>query len=286
MLGKLMKYDMKYMARVLPWIYLGAVAVSLVISLFGALSAYSGSEALLVFSVLGVMPLYLLIAAISVCSTIFMMIRIYKNMFADEGYLTFTLPVKTSSVVWSKLLTGAVWNFVGGAVTLAVILLPVTIILSAYASVDPGFASEIALVFDSFGELSDILPQLGLLRTVIVSVLSLIVALFSGKALFMLSCCLAQRLNKNRGMAAVGIYLGFNFLHTIINSAATRVAVSPFVFGSMFTEDMDVYVSTITDKMSATSFSASLSSLLISAAVTVLSIFFSCRIVKNKLNMI
>ena len=30
----------------------------------------------------------------------------YRSFLGDEGYLTFTLPVPTSKLIWSKLLTG------------------------------------------------------------------------------------------------------------------------------------------------------------------------------------
>ena len=35
--------------------------------------------------------------------------RFYKNFFTDEGYLTFTLPVKRSTLLISKMLNSAIW---------------------------------------------------------------------------------------------------------------------------------------------------------------------------------
>ena len=284
MLGKLMKYDMKYMARVLPWLYLGAFGMSLFMSFILYLSAKSSSEALMVTVALGILPISLMIGALSVCGTVFMMIRIYKNMFSDEGYLTFTLPVKTHNIVWSKLLTGAVWNVFGGIVTIAVIAMPVTTVLVTLAKGDPDLAAELSATGEIAGALLDMLPQgPGFVTGLISFILNIVVALFSSNALFMLSCCLAQMLNKSRGIASVGIYLGMNFLLSSITSASSRITLSlpAEPAGDVYIPEMQYYYSVLSSASST-----SLVTVLITAAVTALAIFFSCRIVKKKLNMI
>ncbi len=284
MLGKLMKYDMKYMARVLPWLYLGAFAMSLFISFILYLSVTSSIEALMVTVILGILPLSLMLGALSVCGTVFMMIRIYKNMFSDEGYLTFTLPVKTHNIVWSKLLTGAVWNVFGGIVTIAVVVMPVTTVLVTLVKGNPDLAAELSASGEIMRALLDMLPQgPGFVTSLISIILNLIVALFSSNALFMLSCCLAQMLNKSRGIASVGIYLGMNFLLSSITNASSRITLSVPAEAEpgVYIPEMQYFYSVI-ESASATS----LVTVLITAAVTALAIFFSCRIVKRKINKI
>ena len=284
MLGKLIKYDMKYMARVLPWLYLGAFAMSLLISLLFVLSAQSSYDALLVTLALVMLPFALMIGALSVCGTVFMMIRIYKNMFSDEGYLTFTLPVKTHKIVWSKLITGAIWNAFGGIVTIAVIALPIIATIATIAKLEPDVAASLS----AYGEIFDamygtIAGESGFVIGLISFILNIIVALFSSNALFMLSCCLAQMLNKSRGIASVGIYLGMNFLLSTITSASSRITMSlpaePAV--DAYIPEIQYYYNVLSSASTT-----SLASVLITAAATALAIFFSCRIVKNKLNMI
>lgn len=282
MLGKLMKYDMKYMARVLPWLYLGALAMSFMMSLFGALSVKTDSYGFMIFTFLGITPFVSLIVAIGVCSSVFMMIRIYKNMFSDEGYLTFTLPVKTHTVVWSKLLTGAIWNLVGTLVTVAVIIMPVTIIMSAYASADPQTAEFISFELNNIRETIGMISEVpGFGANAAAWAVRILLGLFSGNALFMFSCCLAQLLSKSRGIAAVGIYLGFNFVVSLLTSSSTQI----FNYSLAMYEDISDFSQFYSEVMYRT-LEATLPSLIITAAVTALSIFFSCRIVKKKLNMV
>ncbi|MBQ3869137.1 MAG: ABC-2 transporter permease [Clostridia bacterium] len=284
MLGKLMKYDMKYMARVLPWLYLGAFGMSLIFTLLGILSARSGMESLLVTVLLGIIPVMLMLAALSVCSTVFMMVRIYKNMFSDEGYLTFTLPVRSREIVWSKLLVGAIWNLIGSIVTVAVVAMPITAVFVTLARTYPEFASEISGYTEIFGSLIDAYSDVpGFVSGLISILLHGFVSLFSTNALFMLSCCLAQLLNKNRGIASVGIYLGLNFLLSSITSFSSRITVTmpADIPSEVYIPELGPFY-TVTERFSATSYA----SVIITAIVTGLAIFFSCRIVKKNLNMV
>ena len=41
---------------------------------------------------------------------IFVFIRYYKNFFTDEGYLTFTLPVKRSTLLNAKTVNAMIWG--------------------------------------------------------------------------------------------------------------------------------------------------------------------------------
>ena len=52
--------------------------------------------------------------------------RYYKNFFSDEGYLTFTLPVKSSTLIFSKLWATLLWTLISGAVVAVCILIYVT----------------------------------------------------------------------------------------------------------------------------------------------------------------
>ncbi len=49
------------------------------------------------------------LVAYCVLGMIMILVRYYTNMFTDEGYLTFTLPVKTSTILNAKVLSGVTW---------------------------------------------------------------------------------------------------------------------------------------------------------------------------------
>ncbi|MEG0375506.1 MAG: hypothetical protein RR547_07335 [Raoultibacter sp.] len=125
MLGKLLKYDMKALSRVLIPVHCAALVAGIgAIICFGGMFAVSngyrdfsspssGSEtALLITCVMtGVFCLFALFMASA--TTLFTLIyRFYKNLFSDEGYLTLTLPVSASMHVASKVIAGMIWFFV------------------------------------------------------------------------------------------------------------------------------------------------------------------------------
>lgn len=119
MLGKLLKYEIKHSARYTATIYLATVA-------FAAISVI----ALLINSTwLGVMSCFMLYFAgfASVIVTLVSVIKnFYDTLYGRQGYLTFTLPVKCSTVLLSKLIVSVLWIIVGFLVmglTLAVVFL-------------------------------------------------------------------------------------------------------------------------------------------------------------------
>lgn len=114
MLRKLIKYDIKSVARVFWFV---AVSV-LVLSVFGA-SVLRGTIALMdeyslsLFSLLGLLIsigcIFLIYSSMWV--TFFLTYwRYYKNLFSDEGYLTFTLPVSRKQLLLSKTINAMIWS--------------------------------------------------------------------------------------------------------------------------------------------------------------------------------
>lgn len=109
MLGKCLKYDLKAvwkywwfalvaMTMLVP---IGVVAVNFIVS-NGSGTAWLEALAFMVF-MLGV-------CAFIIVTKVLVYLRYYKNFFTDEGYLTFTLPVKRSTLYKSKLINGVIWD--------------------------------------------------------------------------------------------------------------------------------------------------------------------------------
>lgn len=112
MLGKLLKNDIKSASKSVVYIYtvlliaLGAMGVSLVFD-FGV-GERLASVALII------------IAAVAVLVTIMaVFLDFRKTMFGDRGYLTNTLPVSSTSLLFSKMLTSMLWIFISYVVLLA-----------------------------------------------------------------------------------------------------------------------------------------------------------------------
>ena len=74
------------------------------------------------------MFLFFSVVALSVYAIavqVILLYRFYKNKFTDEGYLTFTLPVKTSHIFWSSFLNMLIWLGISILVVFSVVFLAV-----------------------------------------------------------------------------------------------------------------------------------------------------------------
>lgn len=120
MLKKLFKYDLRSIWRYF-WIILVTVpALSLIASLLfrHALSLDTEKTAAkLVFGIEMFVFVISLIAVIGsvVVTEVLLLIRFYKNLYSDEGYLTFTLPVSRKDILLAKTLNALVWSFAHAA---------------------------------------------------------------------------------------------------------------------------------------------------------------------------
>ncbi len=134
MLGKLIKHEFRATGRImLP--LLGAL---LVLSPIAGLimRALDRGQLKNLFRFLGgavVGLFFMAVAAVFVISLALMVRRFYSNLLQDEGYLMFTLPVSTHSLIWSKLIVSFVWFVV--SVVSSVIFIAVVVAVS-YAGAD------------------------------------------------------------------------------------------------------------------------------------------------------
>jgi hypothetical protein len=125
MLGKLLKHEWIATVRRYGLFYLVLAAVTLVAAVLHALPV---DNVVFGFFEGTVLVLYV-IAVIGVvfCSTAMGVIRFYKNMVSDEGYLTFTLPAKVEELVLAKFIVAYVWQIVTvalSAVSLFLVFVP------------------------------------------------------------------------------------------------------------------------------------------------------------------
>ena len=106
MLKKLIKYDYKAVLKYWWIAALSSLAFAFVgggcITILNSEKELTGNA--LVLATLGMVLVIISFVAFILLSEIFIFLRFYKNLFTDEGYLTFTLPVKRSSILSSKLI--------------------------------------------------------------------------------------------------------------------------------------------------------------------------------------
>ncbi len=102
MLGKLFKYEVKETSRIIPFFY----AITAVLAV---LSLLAGQLELGWFKVTSSVLLLLGGIAVFVVTLVVICMRFYKNLYSNEGYLSFTLPLKPHLHLVSKAIVSFVW---------------------------------------------------------------------------------------------------------------------------------------------------------------------------------
>lgn len=121
MLRKLFKYDFEASAKIFLILY-GFIAFLTILGKTLFTLVPEGLENTPLLSVL--VPTYiLLIIGLIFGFQIFLIVRFYRSLFTDEGYLYHTLPVKPWQLILSKLLTNVLLVLCGLAIIILCLLL-------------------------------------------------------------------------------------------------------------------------------------------------------------------
>lgn len=118
MLRKLIKHEFLATRRLLIPVNLTVIAITIIgcIILSTRIFQHENSMPLAVFLIL----FYVLsLMVLSFVSSIYLLVRFYKNLFTAEGYLMFTLPVTPVQLLNSKLITGYLWSFINILIIMA-----------------------------------------------------------------------------------------------------------------------------------------------------------------------
>lgn len=115
MLSKLLKHEFIATGHYFGVVYFVA-AIAVVIS---AISVIVKSGMLAVLSSLALMIIAL---AFIVVTLFFLFISFNKTLYGDQGYLTFTLPVKTRDLLFSKFFVAVIWFLLSYASAFALII--------------------------------------------------------------------------------------------------------------------------------------------------------------------
>lgn len=228
MLGKLLKYEFKSTSRVLWFLFAGLIAVALIFGLvlrvnlnledmtptFIQTSDTLGVLMSILLTALGLIYM-LLIYAILITTTVVIVMRFYKNMLGGEGYLMHTLPVNTSSLILSKLITATVWMLI------AVV---VVIISSIILGLSSGIITY-ALKYISWDELMsgirEVFDMLGIRGWTFI--LIGIISIPSSIMMYYTSMALGNLANNHKFLFSVLAYVGINMLISVLLTATSVV---------------------------------------------------------------
>lgn len=270
MLKKLFKHEWRsfFFAPTLALIIFAVISILLDVSIFTPVWD-SENPFLFLFDIMFVMIYYFSIIAVVLVPQIISVIRFYRNLFTDEGYLMFTLPVKTSDLLNAKLLVSFTWQLISyAAVFTSVGTLGIALVNKFSDSVHEFFED----FFEAFEELGEIIvEELGIPTWSFVLWIVLIVLVSNIlNILYLYTCiCLGQLFNKHKIGGAIGIYFGLN----MITQFLSRLIMIPI----MLMEDVDITAGLV--------ITLGLLMLLLFSAICVGMYFLCNHIMKNKLNL-
>ncbi len=240
MFAKLLKHEWRATCGTLGWMTLAALGVGVYATI--ALRILSSSfqnggilnPAVSVSSLglglsLGLCILSLCIYVVAV--EIILLVRFYRNKYTDEGYLTFTLPVKTEGIYWASFLNIAIWSVISGAVVALVAFLAVWLGTGELANIK-AYLDE----FLSFFVWDSTYLVLDGIQSLVEAAYSLVLAL----------CCItlgAMLAKKHKILAAFGIYYLISMAQSIIDTILMEVLVYGALEYTMGTDSaMNLYV--------------------------------------------
>jgi hypothetical protein len=242
MLAKLLKYEFKATAGLLSLLSLAALGVGV---LGGFLMRYNmnmtdalaSNEVLSVVSAVVLPFIFLSLFAYSFGGSIYLIVRFYKHKFTDQGYLTFTLPVRGWKIYVSSLVNMMFWSLMISLVT--VLSFVCVFFIGLYDTIVWHTLMELPVeineVFDALSaEFGGVSVILGIVSFVSASVLTL--------TSITLGCCMAK---KHKILASIGCYYGISVLIstlTTIMSSSVIFVIDPVPMDILFLPSIAVHI--------------------------------------------
>ena len=223
MTGKLMKYEFRSVFKQIGVIWAALPAVAILTSFTGwiyARSALAQENDQLLGALLSRIPMFLyvgLFIALVVATLFVVVMRFYKGLLKEEGYLMHTLPVKEWQLIASKGVTATV------TVLISMVLAAVSIVLLNLV----GNLSGIGEMFQAVGEACRKHPEsfLYALEALLVVLAGIMTEVYKIYA----SLSIGQLMAKHRMIWSVAAYIGIGVVLTLLGSILLTAFGHPIV---------------------------------------------------------
>ncbi len=231
MLGKLLKYEFKATARTFLPLYGVLILLAFVNRFFSSIGTFRSSFD--APSAIAMTVFVCILIAIGVLTVVVMIQRFYNNLLTDEGYLMFTLPVRTSSLLWSKLIIATFW------IVLSIVIAMFSIfIIVGSPEIIKELWSQIPVLFNKFLQLSGIDKMNGI-AFLFETILCMFSSLISGILMVYASIALGHLVPKYRMLSAFGAFILLNILFQTLGSIAINI-LDPFFNSAFSSGTMDI----------------------------------------------
>lgn len=276
MVKKLFKHEFLYYIRSMLPIYsilLAIAAVGRVIQFFEADNTLYNT-----LNIVSILSYVFAIIAVYVMTLVFTIVRYYRNLFTSEGYLSFTLPVTPTQHILTKLSTAVivhVTSLIVAFISLCIITAGdvFTEVIKALSYLVDKLPANLALLFE---ETTAKQWQANIPLFVLEFLLLMLAATIYLMLLYYTCITVGQMFNKNRVLAAVGVYFGYYLATQAVGTVL--VIVSQFLPWETFAE---IFYTAPLGTIHTLSISYILLNLLIATAL----FFVSRYIVRHKLNL-
>lgn len=204
MLRKLLKYEIQATARIFLPMYALLIVFALINKFFMAVNA----DYLRIPQIISASVFVVIIVGICVMTLVVTIQRYNKNLLSDEGYLSFTLPVKIHSHIDCKMLVTLMWavlSVLASAISIFVMAVNEKTIVGIQE-----FFSEVISAFNKLGPAG---------YNIVFEVLLLAVAAILCQTLTIYAAITVGNMSsKHKILLGIGAYLGFGIIEQIISS--------------------------------------------------------------------
>ena len=232
MLGKLIKHEFRATGRLMAPLFGALVLLALVVRandlVFQHVESYSAF--LNILNTLLIIAYVLALFGVMVFSTVLMIKRFHQNFLTDEGYLMFTLPTSVHSLLWSKLITAAlffIFTFLAEALSVAIVVWR------------GGLAREMFTGFDDLFRAMDSYYMANGLAFALEMLALLFVSLLVTCLLFYAPMSIGYSFANHKGLLSVVFYFVIQAVLQIFGVAVLAGAVNDTAFHRLLTDAMD-----------------------------------------------
>lgn len=222
MLNKLLKHELKTTAKLLVPIYLILLVFTMMNRIVLNLHIFKGY--LSIIPALITAAYVISIIAVIMVSSIYMIARFYKNLLTDEGYLMFTLPVKSCQLINAKLLISIFWTIAGIIAVIASVLV---------VSSTPGELSRFLAELKSVR--NELQTQFGSKTTLLIAefMISMILGLINTILMIYVSIAIGQLFNSHK---IIGSFVAYVCISVILQFAITILA---YIAGQIYDQNIN-----------------------------------------------
>lgn len=242
MLRKLYKYDLKSVSLLLVILH----AVLLVYTVIGRIGifiaeraqAFVSPEASRLWGIAGafyIVGFILFILAIVIATVVYLAVRIQKNLFSDEGYLTHTLPVKPTQILWSKVFVIWTWSVIDFICVMISVFTLITY-KDTLPEILKGASTFFRTLFGSFG-FTNWLEE-------VITLLAGLSQYFGFYPLLLLfAMCLGNLFKSHKIMGTLLSFFGLNIVLSFLSTMITFIipGLSPFMQANLTQDNLSVY---------------------------------------------